>query len=171
MYCKNCGISIDENSKFCSNCGNEIIIETNFNFENDRRKEYNFSKVKQLGALNIELIKTKINIMNDKINIYEEKTILYFIKRKPKIIELSVKDIKEVNLKNAIDTIDLIYAIVFGVLGFLFPPVFIVTIVCLITGFGQKVRIKLKNGFEVFIQTEKNNIVQEFIKGIEISIE
>lgn len=167
MYCKNCGISIDENSKFCSNCGNEIIIETNFNFENDRRKEYKFSKVKQLGALNIAVIETTISIDNSRMYINEQRRILYFINGKRKVSTIILNEMCGVVTKTAIDTIDLIYAILFGVLGLIFPPAFIITAVCLFTGYGQRILIKQRSGVDVEIQAEKSPLVEEFIQYID----
>ena len=69
--------------------------------------------------------------------------------------------------KTAIDTIDLIYAILFGVLGLIFPPAFIIKVVCLFTGYGKRILIKQRSGVDVEIQAEKSPLVEEFIQYID----
>lgn len=167
MYCKSCGNEVSIEDSFCVRCGNKVdsknICE---NINTNIKKEYKFSKVKQLGAVNISVIETNINIDNNKMNIIEQRKVLGLFKGKRKANSLIITDIKGITTKTTIDTIDLIYAIVFALIGIALPPAFIISAVCLFTGYGQRIFIKDKNGNEVKIQAEKSHIVQEFINDI-----
>lgn len=167
MYCKNCGNEINVKDSFCVSCGNKLDINNSYeNINTNIKKEYRFSKVKQLGLINIAVIETNINIDNNKMNIIEQRKVLGLFKGKRKVNSLIATDIKEIATKSVIDTIDLVYAIVFALIGFVFIPAFIISAVCLFTGYGQRIFIKDKNGNEVKIQAEKSHIVQEFIHEI-----
>lgn len=161
MNCKTCGNEVSIKDSFCGRCGNKLDnINTNI------KKEYRFSKVKQLGAINIAVIETNININNNNINIIEQRKVLGLFKGKRKVESLIVDDIKGITTKSVIDTIDLVYAIVFTLIGFALPIAFLISAVCLFTGYGQRIFIKDKNGNEVKIQAEKSHIIQEFIEEI-----
>lgn len=91
---------------------------------------------------------------------------LGLFKWKRKTNSLLSNDIKGITTKSVIDTIDLIYAIIFALIGVAFPPAFLISAVCIFTGYGQRIFIREKNGNEVKIQAEKSPIVQVFIEEI-----
>lgn len=165
MYCKKCGNEIKGNDNFCVKCGDKLDVNNNYEGINIK-KEYSFSKVKQLGLINIAVIDTNINIDNNKINISEQRRVLGLFKGKRKTNSLLSNDIKGITTKSVIDTIDLIYAIIFALIGFAFPLAFLISAVCIFTGYGQRIFIREKNGNEVKIQAEKSPIVQAFIEEI-----
>lgn len=167
MYCKSCGNEVSIEDSFCVRCGNKVDSKNIYeNINTNIKKEYKLSKVKQLGAVNISVIETNININNNKMNIIEQRKVLGLFKGKRKANSLIITDIKGITTKTTIDTIDLIYAIVFALIGIALPPAFIISAVCLFTGYGQRIFIKDKNGNEVKIQAEKSPIVQEFIHEV-----
>lgn len=165
MYCKKCGNEIKGNDSFCVKCGDKLDVNNNYE-DIDIKKEYSFSKVKQLGVINIAVIETNVSINNNNMNIIEQRKVLGLFKGKRKVNSLMIRDIKGLTTKSVIDTIDLIYAIVFALVGFVLPIAFLISAVCLFTGYGQRIFIKDKNGNEVKIQAEKSPIVQEFIHEI-----
>lgn len=73
MNCKKCGKEIDENSKFCKNCGTSVISETNYkteNIENDSNANILciFSLVLNYGiGLILEIITYKIGYRSNLI--------------------------------------------------------------------------------------------------------
>lgn len=167
MYCKNCGNEVNIKDSFCVSCGNKLDINNSYeNTNTNIKKEYKFSKAKQLGLINIAVIETNINIDNNKMNIIEQRKVLGLFKGKRKVNSLIANDIKGITTKSVIDTIDLVYAIVFALIGFVFLPAFLISAICLFTGYGQRIFIKDKNGNEVKIQVEKSSIVREFIEEI-----
>ena len=167
MYCKSCGNEVSIEDSFCVRCGNKVDSKNIYeNINTNIKKEYKFSKVKQLGAVNIAVIDTNITVDNNRIIIAEQRKILGLFKGKRKANSLIITDIKGITTKATIDTIDLIYAIVFALIGIVLPPAFIISAVCLFTGYGQRIFIKDKNGNEVKIQAEKSPIVQEFIHEV-----
>ncbi|AJG96783.1 hypothetical protein LF65_00092 [Clostridium beijerinckii] len=167
MYCKECGNKVNDGDNFCNKCGNKIsLIEKKGNLSSKNiSKEYNFTKVKQLGALNLLVIKTKVNIDEEIILIEENKYYLGFIKRKSKNRNLKLSEINNLTNKKSMDVIDGIYAIIFTLISLaLLNPAFLIgTAVCLWTGYGEKIFMYTSKNEKIAIQTQGGNSSKELI--------
>ena len=178
MHCKKCGNNLDDNSKFCNKCGNKVIPtlknetinevkkldENKLNIESN--KEYEFSKRKYLGAITISIINTKAKIDNNKLVVEQQKSHLGFIKGNKKVFTISLNEINSIMVKKAVDLIDGIYAIVFALVGLLNPIWFIVTAVCLWTGYGETVIIQTKSNVKMKIYAKSGDNTQRFMNDI-----
>lgn len=174
MYCRECGNKVDENSKFCNRCGSKIKLnfdrkeEKNYKEDNNIiEKSYSFSKRKWLGLILLSIIETNIGIKCDKLYIEQQKKHLGLFKGSKKTAVLKVKDIKSMTRNKAIDLIDGIYAIIFAILGLIAPPLFLVSLVCLWTGYGERLTLE-HNGIKTRIHIDRKSNVNEFISYINL---
>lgn len=172
MYCQKCGNKVKDEAKFCDKCGLKIEHKSDLNNEQEESTNnkinnttYDFAKVKQLGALNMFTIRSKVVIEKGKILIDSRKDYLGFIKGKSTKRTIKVEDISYAINKKNIDMIDGIYAIIFIVLAIIFVnPIFLlITAVCLWTGYGERVFINTKENQKVIIHTSGGNLTKELV--------
>lgn len=175
MYCRECGNKIDENSRFCNICGSKIKLdsdrkeEVDGNYNKIIKNSYSFSKQKWLGLIMLFAIETNINVKYDKLYIEQQKKHLGLFKGKKKKTVLKITDIKSMTRNKAIDLIDGIYAIIFAILGLIAPPLFLVSLVCLWTGYGERLVLE-HNGIKTRIHIGKKSNVNEFMADMNLDM-
>lgn len=177
MYCDKCGNKINEEANFCDKCGNSIkqkieSISKELNVNHKIINEtYNFTKVKQIGALNMLIIKTKVDIKDESLLIEKNKYYLGFIKGRSKEENIRISEINNVFTKKNIDLIDGIYAIIFAILTIIFmnPAMLIITAICLWTGYGEKIFIYTKKNEKVIIHTQGGEKAKELVKLLKLN--
>lgn len=186
MYCVSCGNEVtSSDSNFCSNCGtainrqnqqrkdniiNEstIQVETKQNPTKSINEEYDFVKIKQIGLVNMLSIRTKVTIKDIHVLIDRKKYYLGMIKGKNKTYDIKINDIDHIINKKSMDTIDGIYAAIFGVLTLItFNPVLLLLMaVCLWTGYGEKIFITTKRNEKIIIQSSKDDNIIKLVELI-----
>ncbi|MBN1057080.1 zinc ribbon domain-containing protein [Clostridium botulinum] len=175
MYCQMCGNKVKDEAKFCDKCGLKIEYKSELNNKQEEwtnnkidNAEYNFTKVKQLGALNMFIIRTKVDVDEGQVLIDSRKDYLGFIKGKNDKRIIKIENINNAISKKSIDTIDGIYAIIFLILTLMFvnPAFLLITAVCLWTGYGEKVFINTKENQKVIIHTSGGELTKELVDSL-----
>lgn len=168
MYCIKCGKLVDDDSKFCLSCGNRIKIEDSSIDDKINNSEFIFSRHKSLGRIDISHTISKINISNKILNINQQKINFYWFKKQPIETSHELSTITKIKVKKTVDISDLIFAILFILLGFVNPLNFLVSAILLWLGFGYKVIISKINGTYIEIPAEFSkdcmNLVQDIVK-------
>lgn len=174
MYCNHCGNKISEEVNFCNKCGiaikekSELTNKETIEHSKIINETYNFVKVKQIDRFNALSIKTKVDVKEEALFVQEGK--YYFGRTKGKIKEnyIRIDEINNVNYKKSIDLVDGIYAVVFGILALIFMKLvfFIITIICLWTGYGEKILIETKSNKTIIVHTEGGKLTKEFVDFI-----
>lgn len=177
MYCEKCGNEIKEDSNFCNKCGN--LLKANLKaVDNEKNidsilfdKTYNFRKVKQIGKLNMLVIKTNVSIKEKLLSIEKNKYYLGFIKGKSEEKNINLCELNNVISKKSLDLIDGIYAIIFALLTIILmnPAMLIVTAVCLWTGYGEKIFIYTKKNERVIIHTQGGEKTKELVDLLKLN--
>lgn len=169
MYCKNCGHELEPNVHFCGECGRAII---NLNPEEKLTEElqqldnsFEFRRHKSLGRVNISIIISKVEVRNQMMNVIQEKRYLYFIKKKVEY-NLPLNQIKSLYIKRTIDISDLIFGLIFCILGFFNFLNFIPGILLLWIGFGCKIEIYDLQNNKILIPAEFMQPCNEFVEII-----
>ncbi len=154
-YCEKCKKEIDDlEAKFCPDCGSTLIDRTLAdNEEKDFATESPklvFCKQKMIARLVYKTIYSEVEISFYDLSIKQriERFIIPDREQEKKIL---FSEIQKAEIKTKIDFWDALYAIVFGILGFMNPALFLVTVVCLYTGYGKNLVMKMQNGEEFSI--------------------
>lgn len=177
MFCQKCGNKINEEANFCDKCGSEIDKKTELSNKEEVieskiiNETYNFTKVKQIGALNLLVIKTKVDLNGSLLLIEKNKYYLGLIKGKSRSERINVKEIDTVISKKGIDLIDGIYAIIFTILTIITmnPILLIGAAVCLWTGYGEKIFINTRKKEKIIIYTQGGVLTKELIDFINLN--
>lgn len=169
MYCVKCGKEMLEDAAFCVYCSAKKYvpqldhsnqIEDGLDEDSERDEEsidklsekrvFNFSKQKWIGNVVFKKIETHVELAEGILQIdMSVKRLFRSQKYINKIIPLN--EIKYASTKTAMDFWDCLYAIIFAVLGIFKPILFIMTALCLFTGYGKEMVLYLGNGskFEI----------------------
>lgn len=162
--CSSCGNEISEDTKFCSKCGGnileqreknsmDILSEKEDNTEEKNNKTFYFKKVKWIGRLKYKIIQTEARSNGNNLEI--DQNIHRFLRKdKESHVKMKLSEISSIELKVKMDFWDVLYAVIFGVL-FLMDvtnfPFLLVVAICLYTGYGKILNLKMNNGltFEI----------------------
>ncbi len=151
MYCNECGEYLSEGSNFCKNCGTSFSNTKNYKVDlqeyHDNTSEYTFVKSKSILALAtpISVTKTTAIIRGTSLEMNQTKRTLAVIKKCLFNTKVNVKEIDMVTVKKSMDTSDLIFSIIFGVLSLFNPLLLIIVFLFLWSGYGKKIGIHVKN--------------------------
>lgn len=169
-FCAKCGGEIEEGIRFCPNYGNGILEEkkkTENMFDEtkemeDNQKNFYFEKVKMIGTICYKTIRTEVinsgNSLEIKQNIHK-----LFRRKKEKNLQIKLSEIHAAELKTKMDFWDTLYAIIFGIF-FLLDITDIIWLffigVCLYTGYGKIIDLKMKNGlnFEIPVNGKTEDV-------------
>lgn len=110
--------------------------------EETKGHQFLFSRFKRFGRVRITVIETTLNISEDLLTIDESKTTLLFTKKILLLKTKKIGDIKSISVKHSMDINNVIFAIIFAVIGFVQPPAFLVTALLLWMGYAKKMRIE-----------------------------
>lgn len=118
-----------------------------------------------MGNVTYRRIKTNAYIKDGVIYI-EQSTKKIFRKERTVKIHIDMQKVVSSELKLALDFWDTLYAIIFAVLGFFRPILFIVAALCLFTGYGKSIIIKTDDGSKFKIPTAalEGDKAQGFLK-------
>jgi len=167
MFCTNCGSSISGDSEFCSSCGNQVTQPINTeNKLNSEQQEYNFYKSKGIGRGVYKQIYTNVKCTDTNINIARKAVHFYFFKGKPENTYLKTDQIQSIGIVRTMDFWDTLYGIIFIIIGFLQPYLFILAVLCLWCAYGKKVRMTLKNGTNFDIQANFSKEAVNFVEYV-----
>lgn len=154
-YCEYCKKNIaDSEAKFCPDCGRALIDRTLVENEaEDSTTEFPklvFCKKKMIARLVYKTIYSEVEISVRDLSI-KQRIERFIIPNREQEKRILFSEIQKAEIKTKIDFWDALYAIVFGVLGFMNPALFLVTAVCLYTGYGKNLVMKMQNGEEFSI--------------------
>lgn len=171
MYCTNCGSLIAENAKLCVSCGTVIAGDAMekdgiLDEETSSNNEFIFKRHKSLGKLDISYTISNVNICNKKLNITQQKVTLYWFKKQPIQTSHDISSFTNIKVKKTIDKSDMIFAIIFILIGFVDFMGFLMGGLLLWIGLGYKVRIGKINGAEIEIPAEFSKDCLELVNRI-----
>lgn len=155
MYTK-----VDNNIK---NAGETIQTGANINSES---KKFNFIRHKSLGRLDISHILSEITIDDSTLVLKQQKINLYFFKKKPIETVHNLMDITSIKIVRIFDISDVIFSVIFALLGFISPVFFIAAIVLFWVSVGKKIEIKKSNNATISIPTDSNSLSSELIQAL-----
>lgn len=171
MNCTNCGSQVE--GKFCPNCGvpapimqqeetKSHLTENTPPFDSPvsesmaEQSEVILKKTKMLGNITYKTIQTTVTTKPESVDI---KMDIKKIFRKTRTHEKTIllADIQRARVRTVMDFWDALYGIIFAVLGFSAPILFVGTAVCLWCGYGKEVEILLTNGEKIGIPAKSGN--------------
>lgn len=136
--CRKCGGQIPDNQNVCPNCGALPLTEKT-------PEKLEFYKGKMIGSVTYRRTNTTVQLTSTELSISQKIKRIF---RKERIIEKKVPlmAIKSAKVHTAMDFWDTLYAIIAAVLGLFQPIIFIVTLICLWTGYGKEIIIQIESG-------------------------
>jgi hypothetical protein len=168
MYCNNCGIEIGNEKTLCTKCEvnqtTSIKTDTENNSEiNVEAKKITLIRHKSLGRIDISHLISEINISRLTMKLKQQKINFYIFKKKPIETIHNVKDFTSIKIGRTLDISDGIFALIFGLFGFVNPTFFLATAILLWVGFGRKIKIKLSNNAIILIPSDKTKPCLELL--------
>ncbi|EGC92627.1 hypothetical protein HMPREF9402_0026 [Turicibacter sp. HGF1] len=106
----------------------------------DYVQKFEFQRHKSLGRMTMSTIYSTVEINNEKMKLSQEKILFYFYKKKFQW-DINREDIKFINVKKTIDMSDLLFCVIFTLLGFKEIIFFIPALLLLWLGIGYKIEI------------------------------
>lgn len=145
--CKKCGASIREGGAFCPNCG--AAVEPLATIESSPQ-EFTFTKGKMIGNLTYKRTTTKVTLAGDQVTMVQTLNRIFRSEKNEKKSFLS-SSVASIRSHTVLDFWDTLYAVVFVVLGFFQPLLFLLALICFWCGYGKEMEMSLASGEKVKI--------------------
>ncbi|MBQ3543948.1 MAG: hypothetical protein IJA34_02995 [Lachnospiraceae bacterium] len=171
MFCTNCGYKFEDKYRYCPICGYEseeiqkegeklIISEIN---SSNNYEEIVFCKKKMFSYLVYKTVETNVKMFSRSMKIRQE-TFRFIGKNQIVEKEIFLAEIQNAEVHIVWDFWDTLYAVIFTILGFFEPVIFLIAIVCAYCGYGKDIEIRLLDGSKFNIPCEgKNAQVDKFL--------
>lgn len=149
---------------------NDSNIETNIkNVQakvdlNTESKKFQFIRHKSLGRLDISHTISDVIIEGSSLTLNQQKVNFYFFRKDPLKTVHNIMDITSIRVVNIFDISDIIFSIIFVLLGFFQPILFIAAIVLFWVSLGKKIEIKKSNNSTISIPTDNSKTCTELMK-------
>lgn len=145
--CQKCGFSLEDDQKFCPKCGAQVEVPV---VTEGAAQEFSFLKKKMLGNLTYKRTTTKITVSGNQVAMTQTLNRLF---RRERVVEKSFTTlaVEAVRTHTVLDFWDTLYTIIFVVLGFVQPAIFLLAAVCLWTAYGKEMELTLSGGEKVKI--------------------
>lgn len=174
MYCNKCGNEIEEGSKFCNRCGAETVNEkekvdlNKSDVVNNKEENYKFQLTKKNIRWTNSLEFANIEIKESSIIVEQYVKYLCLINGKIKVNTIKDDDIQNIVIQKTVDTVVLIYAIIFAVISVVFMQYYFLLLSALLiwVGYGYKISIIKKSGDKVLILSKICEESNEFVNVI-----
>ena len=129
-------------------------------------KTFSFVKRKGFGRATYLTIWTKAEIKDNVLYVEVQNKHFGIFKGKFTSYNIKLSDIASVALKTTWSLWDSVYGAILFVIGFIAPPVFILSAIFFFSAYGKTIEIVTKQNFTPKIQTETIKDVKEFIDVI-----
>ena len=130
---------------------------------NTASKNFSFIKRKGFGRATYLTIRTKTEVKDDVLYVEVQNKHFGIFKGKFTSYNIKLSDISSVALKTSWNFWYSIYGAIFLVIGFIAPPLFILSAIFFFCAYGKTIEILTKQNFKPRIQTETLKDVKEFI--------
>lgn len=133
---------------------------------NTDSKSFSFVKRKGFGRATYLTIWTKAEIKEDVLYVEVQNKHFGIFKGKFTSYNIKLSDISSVALKTSWSFWDSVYGAIFLVIGFIAPPIFILSAIFFFSAYGKTIEIVTKQNFRPRIQSETIKDVKEFTDAI-----
>lgn len=170
MIYNSCGKEINDNAKFCDNCGNKT---ENIISENGKKNDNTLigEKYKFRSGGGIHLFSTRFTRVDTCVTIEEDKL---NIEIEPKNYstgsEAYFSDITDIKVKSIIAKAYLVCTIIAAIYALVSPMWFFAVPLCIWLGYNKKIIICQRNKRDICIYTSSKNGVEEFISDVKSSL-
>ena len=133
---------------------------------NTAQKTFSFVKRKGFGRATYLTIWTKAEINEGILYVEVQNKHFGIFKGKFTSYNIKLSDISSVALRTSWNFCDSVYGAILFVIGFIAPPIFILSAIFFFSAYGKTIEIVTKQNFSPRIQTETIKDVKEFTDAI-----
>jgi len=162
IFCRKCGKEVTKSAAFCPKCGKELITTSS----PVQSLEFAFMRHKSLGRLDISHMCSEVSIINSTLKLQQQKIHLYWFKSKPIATIHNIMDIASIRVVRIFDISDMIFGIIFALLGFINPLFFIGAALLIWVGIGKKIEIRKSNGAVLSIPSGNSSACMQLAQVI-----